>query len=99
VILPGLDVVETRSDGIESVTGYFDSRLVPEQLFKGGTHRAAMTRFWSELGDAAFTSVWTPDHINPLWVRCPDCRKMADYEKNAGQCACGCTLPEAPAYF
>ena len=191
VSLTGLDIVETRPDGIESVTGYFDSRLVPEQLglqvlvqphsvgpfsfgysvaaqsgkttkpgafsittiwnqpeqtdeiralsretaremlqmdgcigvtlarvgdrgitvsawekpentkqlLKGGTHREAMTRFWSELGDAAFTSVWTPDHINPLWVRCPDCKKMIDYEKNAGPCACGSTLPEAPAYF
>lgn len=191
VSLPGLDVVETRSDGIESVTGYFDSRLVPEQLglqvlvqphsagpfsfgysvtaqsgkktrpgafsittiwnppeqteeiqvlsretaqemlqmdgcigvtlaragdrgitisawerpentkqlLSGGTHRKAMTRLWSELGDAAFTSVWTPDHINPLWVRCPACRKMNDYAKKAGQCSCGSSLPEAPAYF
>jgi steroid delta-isomerase-like uncharacterized protein len=191
VSLPGLDVVETGPEGITSVTGYFDSRLVPEQLglqvvvqphsigpfsfgnsvavqsgkkgkpgafsittiwneaeqdedvralsratatemlgmdgFIGLTlvrvggrgitisawerpedaqqllvsqaHREAMRRFWTDLGDSAFTSVWTPDHINPLWVRCRSCGKMADYEKNSGQCACGSALPEAPAYF
>jgi steroid delta-isomerase-like uncharacterized protein len=191
VSVPGLDVVVTGPGGIASVTGYFDSRVVPEQLglqvlvqprsigpfsfgnsvavqsgkktkpgafsitaiwneaeqdadvralsqataqdmlkMKGfiglallrvggrgitisawekpedakqvltsGAHREAMARFWKDLGDAAFTSVWTPDHINPLWVRCPACRKMNDYEKNAGQCACGRALSEAPAYF
>ena len=191
VSVPGLDVVETGPDGIASVTGYFDSRLVPEQLgvqvlvqprsigpfsfgnsvavqsgkktkpgafsittiwneaeqdeeiralsqataqellgmdgFIGLTlvrvggrgitisawerpedakqllrskeHREAMSRFWSELGDSAFTSVWAPDHFNPLWVRCRACGKMIDYEKSTGQCACGSSLPEAPAYF
>jgi steroid delta-isomerase-like uncharacterized protein len=191
VSLPGLDVVETGPDGITSVTGYFDSRLVPEQLglqvivqpdsvgpfsfgnsvavqsgkkmrpgafsittiwneaehdediralsratasemlgmdgfiglnlvrvgrrgitisawekpedakqlFRSKAHREAMSRFWKDLGDSAFTSVWTLDHFNPLWVRCRTCGKMSDYEKSSGQCACGSSLPEAPAYF
>lgn len=191
VSLPGLDVVETAPDVITSVTGYFDSRGVPEQLglqvlvqpgsigpfsfgnsvavqsgkktkpgafsittiwngaeqdqdvralsqatasemlkmdgFIGLTlvrvggrgitlaawerpedakqllaskaHREAMSRFWTDVGDSAFTSVWTPDHFNPLWVRCRSCGKMSDYEKNSGQCTCGASLPEAPAYF
>jgi steroid delta-isomerase-like uncharacterized protein len=189
--LPGIDVVKTGPDCIESVTGYFDSRLVPEQLglqvivqpdsvgpfsfgnsvavqsgnksrpgafsittiwneaeqdediralsratasemlgmdgfigltlvrvggrgitvsawekpedarqlFQSKAHREAMGRFWTDLGDSAFTSVWTLDHFNPLWVRCRACRKMTDYEKNAGQCPCGSPLPEPPAYF
>jgi len=191
VRVPGLDVIETGPEAIASVTGYFDSRLVPEQLglqvivqphsigpfsfgnsvavqsgkttrpgafsittiwndaesdeeirersrataqemlgmdgFIGLTlvriggrgitisawerpedtrqllaseaHREAMKRFWTELGDSAFTSVWTPDHFNPLWVRCQSCGKMADYEKRSGTCTCGDALPEAPAYF
>jgi steroid delta-isomerase-like uncharacterized protein len=191
VRLPGVDVVETGSDGIASVTGYFDSRLVPEQLglqvsvqpraigpfsfgnsvavqtgkktrpgafsittiwneaeqdesiralsvataqemlgmegfigltlarvggrgitisawerpedakqlLRSKAHREAMSRFWTDVGNSAFTSVWTPDHFNPLWVRCRACGKMADYEKSNGQCACGSSLPEAPAYF
>ena len=191
VSLPGLDMVETGPGGITSVTGYFDSRAVPEQLgldvivqpralgpFEFGVsiavqsgntakpgafsitsiwndadqiedirassrataqqmlemkgfiglllarvggrgitvsawetpedvrqirsstaHREAMSRFWKELGDAAFTSVWAPDHINPLWVRCAACSKMIDYDKSAGRCDCGGDLPDAPAYF
>jgi heme-degrading monooxygenase HmoA len=191
VSLPGLDVVETGPDYIKSVTGYFDSRAVPEQLglqvlvqpvsvgpfsfgnsvavqsgnkskpgafsittiwneaeqeedirafsratasemlamdgfigltlvrvggrgvtisawekpedtrqlFNSKAHRDAMSRFWKDLGDSAFTSVWTLDHFNPLWVRCQTCRKMIDYDKNSGQCACGTSLPDPPAYF
>jgi steroid delta-isomerase-like uncharacterized protein len=69
------------------------------QLRKGGAHSDSMRKFWTELGESAFTSVWVPDHINPLWVRCTVCLKMNDYEKNAGVCNCGQPLPEAPAYF
>lgn len=70
-----------------------------KQLMRGGTHAEAMRRFWARLSDSAYTSVWIPDHINPLWVRCSVCRKMDDYEKRSGVCSCGQPLPEAPAYF
>lgn len=70
-----------------------------KQLVRGGSHSEAVRKFWAELGDSAFTSVWIPDHINPLWVRCKVCRKMNDYEKNSGVCSCGQRLPEAPSYF
>lgn len=70
-----------------------------KQLMRGGTHAEAMKKFWAGLGDAGFTSVWVPDHINPLWVRCPACRKMKDHVKHAGVCSCGEALPEAPGYF
>lgn len=70
-----------------------------KQLRRGGTHAEAMRKFWAELGDAAFTSVWVPDHINPLLVRCSACRKMNDHDSHAGVCSCGEPLPEAPPYF
>lgn len=70
-----------------------------KQLMRGGTHAEAMRRFWADLGDSAFTSVWVPHHVNPLWVRCTVCRKMNNYEKHSGVCSCGHRLPEAPAYF
>jgi steroid delta-isomerase-like uncharacterized protein len=69
------------------------------QLKKGGTHSAAMQRFWADLSDAAFTSVWIPHHINPMWVRCKSCHKMYSYDKLEGKCGCGATLPEAPSYY
>lgn len=70
-----------------------------KQLMQGGTHSEAMRRFFAELSDAGFTSVWVPDHVNPLWVRCTACRKMNDYHKSSGVCSCGQQLPEAPSYF
>jgi len=191
ISLPGVDVIEIGSDGIKAVTGYFDTRAIPDQLglqvliqpfkvgpfafgnsigvqsgkktkpgafgittiwnadaqtedirtltratatemlrmegfigvsffrmggrgvtisawekpehtkqlMRGGAHAEAMRRFWAELGDSAYTSVWIPDHINPLWVRCGVCRKMNDYDKHSGVCSCGQRLPEAPSYF
>lgn len=69
------------------------------QLKKGGTHSEAMKKFWAELSDAAFTSVWIPHHINPMWVRCTTCGKMNAYDKHAGLCSCGQPLPEAPPYY
>jgi steroid delta-isomerase-like uncharacterized protein len=70
-----------------------------EQIRKSAAHRKAMGRFWAELGDAAYTSVWTPERINTLWVRCGACHKMIDHAAGAGRCVCGAALPEAPSYF
>lgn len=70
-----------------------------KQLYRSAAHREAMARFWKDVGDAAFTSVWSPAYINPLWVRCTDCGKMNDHAQSAGRCACGSALPEAPGYF
>ena len=191
IALPGIDMIELGADGIETVTGYFDTRAVPEQLrlqvlvqpftlgpfgfgysiaaqagnkakpgafaitsiwntdadaeeirtlsretatdmlqmdgfigvtmarigdrgitisawekpeqtkqlMRGGAHSEAVKKFWAELGESAFTSVWLPHHINPMWVRCTACSKMVDHDKSAGKCSCGETLPEPPAYF
>lgn len=68
-------------------------------IMKSKSHTEAVRRFWSDLSDAAFTSVWIPDHINALWIRCDICKKMNDSEKSNGLCGCGASLPEAPAYF
>ncbi|MBI5704435.1 MAG: ester cyclase [Chloroflexota bacterium] len=70
-----------------------------KQLMRGGSHAEAMRKFWAELSESAYTSVWVPDHINPLWVRCTVCHKMNDYEKNSGVCKCGQLLPEPNPYF
>lgn len=69
------------------------------QLVESPAHRAAMKRFWDSLGWAAFTSVWSPERINPFWVRCKACGKMSDYDAASGQCGCGEALPEAPAWY
>ena len=69
------------------------------QIMQSPAHTHAMKRFLNNLSDAAFTSVWVPDHINPLWIRCTECKKMNDHEKNNGLCTCGSKLPDPPPYF
>jgi steroid delta-isomerase-like uncharacterized protein len=191
ISLPGADVIEIGTDGIKSVKGYFDTRVIPEQLglqvliqpfmvgpfsfgnstavqsgkktkpgafaittiwnadaqteeiraltratatemlqmegfigvsffrigergvtisawekpeqtkqlMRSGSHAEAMRKFWTGLSDSVYTSIWVPDHINPIWVRCTACHKMNDYEKNSGVCKCGQPLPEPNPYF
>ncbi len=70
------------------------------QLMWGSTHGEAMRRFFaSELGSSAMTSVWKPERINTLWVRCEACGSMEDYELSGGRCQCGHPLPEHPPYW
>ncbi len=69
------------------------------RIMQSPAHGDAMKRFWDDLSDVAYTSVWVPHHFNALWVRCTECRKMNDHEKSNGQCACGSRLPEPPPYF
>lgn len=69
------------------------------QIMTSPAHREAMKKFWPNLSSGAYTSVWIPHHINPLYVRCSVCNKMSDSEKSAGICECGGTLAEAPSYF
>ncbi len=68
-------------------------------IMQSNSHIKAVKRFWSDLSDAAYTSVWIPDHVNALWVRCTTCRKMQESEKSDGLCDCGATLPTPPTYF
>ena len=69
------------------------------RILQSQSHNEAKKRFWDDLGDAAYFSVWVPHHINPIWVRCSECRKMNSYEKSNGLCACGSKLPDPPPYF
>lgn len=68
-------------------------------IMQSNSHIEAVKRFWSDLSDAAYTSVWIPDHVNALWVRCTTCRKMQESEKSYGRCDCGVALPTPPTYF
>jgi quinol monooxygenase YgiN len=93
----GLTLVRAGGRGI--TISAWESPEHAKQLYRSGAHRQAMTPFWQDLGDAAFTSVWSPERINPLWVRCGDCGKMNDHEKSGGACGCGSALTAAPAWF
>lgn len=75
-----------------------------EALEKGiyqGAHAQGITGFRSKdgVGSAVFTSVWTPHHLNTLWVRCAACSKPTDAVAPSGKCTCGAPLPAPPPYF
>lgn len=69
------------------------------QILQSQAHNNAKKRFWDNLANAAYFSVWVPHHINPMWVRCRECKKMSSYEKLNGHCSCGSKLPDPPPYF
>ena len=71
----------------------------PAQLLKSPAHVDAMRAFFAEFGGSVYTSVWIPERINPVWIACHACRKVVDYEKSAGVCACGAPLPDTPPYL
>lgn len=82
-----------------TITAWEDAEALV-QLRRGGTHSKAMERFFaSELGSSAMTSVWRPERINALWVRCEACGRMEDYELSKGMSQCGQQLPEPPPYW
>ena len=68
-------------------------------FMRNGTHRAAVQRFFGDLGVAgAMTSVWVPERINTM-IRCPECSRMMNYDRAEGLCACGARLPEPLPYW
>jgi len=82
-----------------TVTAWEDPES-PRQLVRGGEHRQVMQKAMGPEFSAAFhTSVWVPHHLNPMWVRCTACGRMAEFERLEGQCECGEPLPEHPPYW
>ncbi len=72
----------------------------PRKLLTESAHAAAMREFFGpDLAAAGYTSVWVPERINPMWLRCGACGKMTDSEKYAGTCSCGVALLAAPPYL
>lgn len=82
-----------------TVTAWADAES-PAELLKGGTHREAMKQFFGpDLSQGGQTSVWVPERLNAMWVRCPACDRMGDYYRQEARCACGERLPDPPPYL
>lgn len=82
-----------------TITAWEHPDQIAHAIARNTEHNTAMRRFWDTISDAGFTSVWVPERINPMYVRCPECRSMADYHRLEGACACGEQLPDPPPYF
>jgi hypothetical protein len=86
-------------DRMMTISAWTDAEA-PRQLMKGGTHGEGMRMFFNgEVAAGGYTSVFAPDRINPMWVRCDACGKMSDHAARQGTCGCGAALPDAPAYW
>ena len=82
-----------------TITAWEDTES-PQQLRHSGPHEEAVERFFStDFATSALTSVWKPERINALWVRCEACGSMEDYELSGGRSRCGEPLPEPPPYW
>jgi len=63
-------------------------------------HASAMKHFFTQdFAAAVGTGVWNAHHLNPVWVRCTACAKLADQAEAGGICSCGQSLPEPPEYL
>jgi steroid delta-isomerase-like uncharacterized protein len=63
-------------------------------------HANAMKHFFTQdFAAAAGTGVWNAHSLNPVWVRCTACAKLADQAEAAGTCSCGQPLPEPPVHW
>lgn len=78
----------------------WDDAASASRLTREGTHVEAMRKFFGpDFAAALYTSVWSVERFNAMWVRCTACGRVVDYEKAAGQCECGQMLPEPPPYW
>ena len=78
----------------------WESQDAVRAVMRNGTHLAAVKRFRTEdFGAAGATGVWTADHLNALWVRCPSCADLIDRTQSGGPCGCGEPLPPMPEYW
>lgn len=71
------------------------------QIMRGGAHATAVKELFERdgLGAEGMTSVWTPERVNGLMVRCTACLEMTD-ETDAATCPeCGEPLPDTPTYW
>jgi steroid delta-isomerase-like uncharacterized protein len=95
-----IGLVTARIGGRGVTIAAWESADQVRQMMRSKAHGQAMERFFAgSLASSANTSVWAPERINTTWVRCAACRKMNNYEKAAGACACGEQLPEPAPYW
>jgi len=79
-----------------TITAWEDAESA-SQMLGASAHREAMQAFFGpDFAEGGMTSVWIPHHINALWVRCPACGRMSDYDQDEGKCQCGQSLPLLP---
>jgi len=99
--IPGvIGVLTTRvGDRMLTATAWEDTES-PRQMLRSSAHQEAVGQFFgSDFTAGGMTSVWKPERINTMWVRCAACGIMEDYDLSGGTCRCGELLPSPPPYW
>ena len=82
-----------------TTTAWVDAEA-QRQLPRGGAYREGMDRFFgTDIAAAATIMDCIPDRLSPLWVRCTECGRMADYDQGPGKCKYGQLLTGHPPYL
>jgi predicted ester cyclase len=99
--MPGVIGVLTARVGNRMLTATaWEDTESPRQMLRGSAHAEAVGRFFgSDFTAGGMTSVWRPERINAMWVRCAACGSMEDYELSGKTYRCGQSLPEPPPYW
>lgn len=99
--MPGFIGVITCVVGTHMFTiAAWEDAEAPRGIHASSAHGEAMAAFLGrDLGYGGHTGVWVPHRFNPMWVRCPACGRMADYERQEGTCECSAALPDPPPYW
>jgi steroid delta-isomerase-like uncharacterized protein len=80
-----------------TITAWEDEQAA-RQVTREPIHRQAVERFFdADFCGALHTGLWTVHHLNPVWVRCPSCRRVTDVTAT-DTCDCGTRLPRPPAW-
>jgi hypothetical protein len=84
----------TVGDRMLTITAW-SSPEDPKQVMRLGPHRDGTKAFFgTDVAAGGWVSVWTPEKIGPVWVRCEACGTMTDSASGGGVCSCGEDLPD-----
>jgi hypothetical protein len=77
----------------------WESEETAHRILRHPLHQKGLRKFFAgNLGRALHTSVWGPVRQNALWMLCPGCGRVEEYEPD-GRSACGQPFPEQPTYW
>jgi steroid delta-isomerase-like uncharacterized protein len=77
----------------------WENEQAAQQVMRQRLHQDGVKRFFTQdFGAAVHTGVWRAQHLNPLWLRCPSCKRVTDTTAS-DTCDCGHQLPQPPQYW
>ena len=98
---PGFISIVTGAAGDRAFTVHaWENEAALHRALERSHSRAKHDFRTGDLSSGVWTSVWKPDHINRLWVRCTACAQPNDATESPRVCVnCGAALSERPPYW